>query len=342
MIPHRECFRLCSIAILLLCQVTVHGQGASPLQDWLNQEQPSPQIARYIDVASWDHYQTDSLSGLPVRVEPALMDPATACEPSGSAIYFAYDEHRTVGDWMGDRRDDFFVGLEKIERDFAHMYTGKGLRCLGLTLAIAAPLANTEMDQNFSNWYQRHVRSRRTDEWARVGNKFGEHWITVPVFLGAAAAGTLLEDYEPAQWVGDWGKRSIRAMIVGSPSVGLLQYGLGAGRPGEYENSSRWRPFHDNNSVAGHGFVGAVPFLTAASMTESRPLKALFFAGSFWTCAARINNDAHFLSQSILGWSIAYIAVRSVTETENEYRRWEMVPLEMPQGGTGIGVLIRF
>lgn len=309
----------CSLTLAITPGPSLGGEP-SPLGSWIVNREDSARTSKAGTRINWEIDPS-------CEIDPRPLFPK---EPPG------------LSEFLATKCEDVRLGLAKIQRDFVHQYTGKSLRCLGLTLAITAPLANSEADENFRHWYQRNVRSRQTNEWAKAGNRLGEHWLTVPVFVGAAAVGALFDDFGPTHCVGDWGKRSIRALIVGSPTVGVLQYGLGAGRPGEYENSSRWRPFHDNNAVAGHGFVGAVPFLTAASMTENRPLKWLFFAGSFWTCWARVNGESHFLSQSIIGWSVAYLAVSSVSETESEHRRWQLVPLEMPQGGTGVGVMLRF
>lgn len=230
--------------------------------------------------------------------------------------------------------------LDKLLHDFQTNYRGPRLACLGLALAVAAPLANSDADVNFRNWYQRQARSPGSDEAAKVANWFGGHWHTVPILLGAAVGGRWLRsEWDEPGYIETWGERSLRAMIVGAPAVGLLQVGLGAGRPNE--GSSHWRPFHDNNAVAGHGFIGAVPFLAAATVVESRPLKVLFFAGSFATPWARIHQDAHFLSQAVLGWSIAYLAVQSVYDTDLERRRLSFVPIDLPDGA-GIGVRFRF
>lgn len=295
-----------------------------------------------------------ALTGLPIRTaEEAEEYFARQEEPvhAGPALSFSETHpldcscaaRRSLGEWLSDCGHEFRDGLVKIGHDFRNNYTGHNLCGLGLALAIAAPLANTQADENFHRWYQKNVRSSTTRAWSKVGNKLGEHWVTVPFFVGAAVVGKLGEDYQCCPVVGTWGTRSIRALIVGSPAVGALQYGLGAGRPGERDNASFWRPFNDKNSVAGHGFVGAVPFLAAASMTEYRPLRALFFAGSFWTCWSRIDTDSHYLSQAILGWSIAYLATRSVAQTDREWmQRVEVVPLDLDRNTTGIGFLIRY
>jgi hypothetical protein len=230
--------------------------------------------------------------------------------------------------WWSQCQADVEHELQAMCMDFQHMYTGRRLACLGVVVAVAAPLANTHADQGIRDWYQRQAVGNRPYYLREDGfNDFFDHagdWqYTLPIYLGAWALG----------------ERTLRAMLVGAPASVVLQYGLGGGRPGE---GSHWRPFQDCNTVAGHGFVGAVPFLTAASMTRCRPLRWALFAASFGTTWTRIDRDAHYFSQAMLGWTIAYLATQSVNMTELEMRRVQITPIEMPQGGGGIGVLFRY
>ena len=77
-------------------------------------------------------------------------------------------------------------------------------------------------------------------------------------------------------------------MLVGAPATGVLQVAIGASRPSETAAGSRWRPFHDNNGVSGHAFVGAVPFLAAAKYTDNRLLQVALIAASTVTASSRI------------------------------------------------------
>lgn len=249
-------------------------------------------------------------------------------------------EQPTHHSWLEHYRAEFWDDVHRMKHDFRHMYTGRNLCCLGLTVAAMYPIANTHADQGIRDWYQHRVKHPGYQDWTDVGNKFGEWQFTIPIYLGAWAAGSLFDERPGLSVVGEWGERTMRGLAVGGPASGLLQLGLGASRP--EEGRSHWHPFQDTNSVAGHGFVGAVPFLTAASMTQNRPLKALLFAGSFYTTWARFDDDSHYFSQCVLGWTIAYLATRSVNQTEWEMQRIQFTPLAMPQGGAGLGVLIRF
>jgi len=65
--------------------------------------------------------------------------------------------------------------------------------------------------------------------------------------------------------------------------------------------------------VSGHAFVGAVPFLTLAKMAENqKPLQVLAYALSVLTAWSRVNDNAHYTSQAILGWYMAYESVDAV------------------------------
>jgi hypothetical protein len=228
----------------------------------------------------------------------------------------------------------------QIVQDYKNFYLTENMLFLGAALAVAAPLANTDADQGIRDWYQRGAgRSKGANDTADVFKVFGHWQYVVPVYLGLAVGEHIFPDSPTATTLGQFGMRSLRAMAVGAPTVGVLQVGLGAGRP--YTLDSHWQPFNHANSVAGHGFVGAVPFLTAAAMTDRPLLKALFFVGSFGTGWSRIQHDDHYFSQFVLGWAIAYLSVESVNLTELQSRNMQIVPCELPNG-VGLGVQFNY
>jgi hypothetical protein len=245
-------------------------------------------------------------------------------------------------------REETGLFLEKALTDFRNNYWGPRLFYLGGTIGLAGIIANTHVDQGFRDWYQHHVRQEGMGDWARVFNRLGQHEIVVPIYGGAWILGRSASYLRPdsvlgerGRVLGDWGERTMRGLLVGSPSVGILQVTLGASRPDDI-HSSRWRPFRDNNAVSGHVFVGAVPFLTAARMTDNLPLKGIFFAGSFATFLSRLNNDDHYLSQLMLGWTIAFLSVQSVYQTDVEiFRRIEIFPLAISDT-PGVGIQVRY
>lgn len=225
-------------------------------------------------------------------------------------------------------------------QDFKNMYLSWNVLGLGAALAVAAPLANTSADERFQTWYHGHVRGDAADHWGSVGQHFGAYGTVIPVVIVAAVGGALCPETHTGTVVGNWGDRSIRALVVGAPTVVILQVALGSGEPGSTYGSA-WHYKQGHEAVAAEAFVGAVPFLTAASMTKIRPLRWALIGGSFIATWANIHNDSHYLSQSLLGWSIGAIATCSVNDTESSVSRVRLTPIALPQG-VGAGVQISY
>jgi hypothetical protein len=239
---------------------------------------------------------------------------------------------------------DFWARLQRdvdlCVDDYRHYYTTRNLGALALGFAIAAPLANTDADLSIRRWYQRKVRGETTDEYAQVMNYAGQFWVIVPIGLEfAALMGNADENYPFDHSLWEWSNRSLRAMAVGAPPMMVMYVVLGSSRPDR--NNSHWHPFQDVHGVSGHTFVGAVPFLTAAAMTDNPLYQYPLVLGSFLTGWSRINNDRHFFSQVLLGWWMACAAVHSVNETQAERRSYTIGPTWL-EDGPGVAVHVQY
>jgi hypothetical protein len=209
-------------------------------------------------------------------------------------------------------------GRDRIFADHGNLYNRNNAKNFGLALLGGAVLANTKVDENFQNWHSNHVRSNFTNEFSKVSKQFGEGQYFIPAMAASALTYRFFQDWRgvPKCWLGEFTDRTFRGYLVGAPALLVFQPLLGASRPCDSEGTSRWRPFHDNNSVSGHAFIGAMPFITAAHMTDKPSLKGLFYALSACCAYSRVNDDAHYLSQVLLGWYLAYLSVRAVSTTE--------------------------
>ena len=121
----------------------------------------------------------------------------------------------------------------------------------------------------------------------------------------------------------------------------LMQWVVGGSRPGEAHSGSHWEPFQDDNGVSGHAFMGAIPFLNAANMTDNRWLRAGCYLGSGMAGLSRINDDSHYTSQAVLGWWMAYLAARSVDNTQTGTAFTPLVQLS-PNGDSLFGFEYRW
>jgi len=231
--------------------------------------------------------------------------------------------------------------LEKIKdevfSDYKNFYSGQNLGKLAIGLGAAGIFANSSLDRELREEYQRCLRSDGTDEFSDFVKQFGDMAVLGPVYVGTLILGELAKNTEAGSIIGEWSQRSLRTLLVGAPVMSLLQVSLGSSRPSE--DDSDWQPFDDNNAVSGHSFLGAVPFLNAAQMMDNKFLKGFFYVVSALPGLSRINDDKHYFSQVLLGWWLAYLSSTSIDKTEEQ--KFVIAPLILPDGG-GVVVLSRF
>jgi hypothetical protein len=211
--------------------------------------------------------------------------------------------------------------------DYQQFYSCRGLTCLGLGLGTAAILANTPLDQNFQQWYHDHAESRDSNHFADAVRDFGDGWYAIPAFAGAALLGPYLPYPAFGAAVTQWGDRCLRTVVVAGPPVLFLQVALGSTRPFVTDAHSRWIPFDDSHGVSGHAFIGAIPFINAAQMSDDIGFKLTMYALSTLTAWSRVNDDRHFLSQALLGWWLAYLGATAVSNSERCKHDFAVIPL---------------
>jgi len=297
----------------------------------------NPSIERLPPVyePDWQPQTAPSLDGSDGSVGDAL-SPA----PSASGRWWLPYGLPQRAETAGQRLVDYCRQTRtNVVGDYRHYYQWSTAFDLGWAIALSAPLANTSLDEDFRHWYQRDVRSSGSDDLSSFWRPWGEGKIFIPAWAGLAVVGHLWEERPLATAVGRFGDRTTRAYLVGAPPMLLMQFVLGASRPGETSRGSYWKPFDDTNAVSGHAFIGAVPFLTAARMTDRPAIKGALILLSVFPAWSRVNDDRHYLSQACLGWYMAHLAVRAVDQTEDDRRPIRIVPIANAQM-TGLGLVI--
>lgn len=233
---------------------------------------------------------------------------------------------------------------ERLWSDQKNFYSAESLSLLGGGVLIGGAMANSSIDEGIQRHFQSSVRGATSDEWfesLHASKELGNGMYTLPVFASAWAAGELLPDNRFAETSGRWGERSLRGFVAGAPPLIALQQLTGGSRPMESSSSSNWQPFQDVNGVSGHSFMGSLPFITAAKMTDNLAYKSLFYAGSAIAPLSRVNDNAHYPSQVALGWWMAYLAASAVNATDNPQSKWRFYPY-FSGDGTGVMAEMRF
>jgi hypothetical protein len=239
--------------------------------------------------------------------------------------------------------DDLAEQGSRILTDHKEFYSASGLLALGAGVATGALMANTPFDESvLHDAYAENVVLAPTHEFYERLHQpkiLGDGRYTIPVFAVAAMTEPLLGDRSYLGTTAEWGQRSLRTMLVGGPPMLGLQYLTGGSRPGESPSQSKWDPGADNNGVSGHSFMGAIPFVSAAKMTDRRWIKAGWYVASALPALSRINDDDHYPSQAFLGWWVAYLAASAVdrSQASTPNHRVQILPQ-----ADGIGVAIEY
>jgi hypothetical protein len=198
-------------------------------------------------------------------------------------------------------------------------YSRRSFLKLGGAAVVSAALAYSGADEALQSWYGDRVRSRGTDRAARHLHGYGERlwflvWTTVAV----------VDAYFGTNSFSRWGRKNFEAMLVGLPLLWTLQRGLGANRPSDPAPDPRWRPLADANAASGHAFIAGIPWLNLARRLPVGVGRAVARVLSTATAWSRLNDDKHYLSQIVLGWTIAWNATAAVDDPSTE---------PMPDGG---------
>ena len=143
-----------------------------------------------------------------------------------------------------------------------------------------------------------------SDQLARLVEPAGKRvWFGI---WGLAAAADWLWRSSPFS---RWGRSSFEAMCVGLPMLWTVQRVLGANRPSSKDGSPRWRPFRNANTASGHAFMAAIPCWTLALRLDPTWARGAVRGLGLLTGWSRLNDRKHYLSQVLLGWTIAWNAV---------------------------------
>jgi len=269
-----------------------------------------------------------------------------ACLSTALCILAGCASSRQHGAVVDGETTPFKRFVQDVVDDHRRHYKPEVLVDLLPPLLVAGTLANTNADRWIADSWQDDTRSDASDNVARVFLHAGDaaqNRISAPLYtLTMLAAGYEGHEDRDAP-VATWAARSLRANILGGPQAFVLTYALGSHRPDV--GDSRWNPMNDNDGVSGHSFYGAVPFLTAARMSEQAgwPVgwKYSFYTLSMLPAWARINGNRHYTSQAVMGWSVAWLATRTIADRKTDRKadqnatagKPSITPLLLPEGG---------
>lgn len=199
-------------------------------------------------------------------------------------------------------------------KDAENFYSTKTAVFLAKALAPAAIMANSSIDQNIQDFYQKKLRNDASDQFSQIAKITGCNMPLTIAFVTGITTSYLFKDTKFGKNTYNYCMNTFRATITGFPALVAGQVLLGCDRPSQYTSSS-WQPFKNDHGVSGHTYMGAIPFITAANMTKNRILKGMFLIASTAAGISRINDNQHYPSQVLLGWCLAYASCSAITDS---------------------------
>ena len=244
------------------------------------------------------------------------------------------DQTQTDRTQTDNKQPSFVEGFGKdILADFRQHYSWRPLGKVAIGMGVAGVIANTDADAKIQDFFNEDLSGSAGDDLAEFFTTVGDvaHPLyAFPIYLGAMWLGGYNGESESA--VARWGANSMRAVLVGTPEVVVLSKAIGGHRP--EQGDPGWYPFEDDAGVSGHAFLGAVPIISAARLTNKRWLKYTLYATSTLPGLARVYDDKHYFSQALLGWWIAYVSAETVANTNIANRSGiQIMPVAYDDGG---------
>ena len=182
---------------------------------------------------------------------------------------------------------------------------------VGLTAGALA------LDQRVRNFAQDH-RSDFSNRLSEVGNAFGDGRYVFPTLLAGTLAGRGLgsKTLERVSW------QALESAAIAGGSVLIIKAAVGRQRP-EVSPKDRWAfnpfSFKSTSFPSGHTATAFALATAFAGQTRNQWSDALFYGAASLTAFARINDDKHWLSDTVVGAAMGILSGRLV---QRWHRSW--------------------
>ena len=198
--------------------------------------------------------------------------------------------------------------------DLRRFYSRRNLVRLAGGFLIGAILANSPLDQWLENACRQNLHSETNVatncQW--IAKQIGDKHVVIIAPIAAMAVGVLAPANPAAAAVGTWGLQFTRTFLVAAPVTYGATWCLGGDRP-KNEAGSAWRPWRGKQyGISGHAMAGAIPFLVMAGMSSNPFTQTACYVCSGLTAWSRVDCRAHYPSQVLLGWWLAFLGMRTV------------------------------
>ena len=175
-------------------------------------------------------------------------------------------------------------------------------------LAVGLTAGAMALDQSVRNSMQDH-RSSFKDDLSNFGNAFGEKYYVYPALVVGSLAGRVFRSktLERVTW------HALESTVLAGGATLVLKSAIGRRRPDVTpDDPFEFGPFtfRDNSFPSGHTAVAFALATSLAGETRDHWSDALFFSLATLTAASRINDDKHWLADTVFGSAVGIVSAR--------------------------------
>ena len=208
------------------------------------------------------------------------------------------------------------------------------------SLVVGAAAGLYAYDQDIKEWAQKR-KGETTDRLSSLVKPFGDGFYTVPALGLFYLYGYAREDAKAERT----SLLSLESFVIAGAFNSVLKYATHRARPEDTERYDKWDGpsfSSDHRSFAsGHAAVAFSIATVIASEYDNAYVPPIAYGIATLTALARINDNAHWASDVLVGSAIGYFTAKAVIRLHKKSPQWSVSPTAVGQG-QGLALSYRF
>ena len=223
---------------------------------------------------------------------------------------------------LDEKPDSVFISdIEKGWGDVTHVgneiISASGSSILKTGIIFGSSIALMSIDQDMRNTA---LRNRETIDGPAISfaNEYGNLWYPALGTLATYGLGLAFEDESMRKFA----RKTCASLLIAGGITTVFKSIIGRSRPFTNEGSGQFTPLTLNDArlsfPSGHSTVAFVMSASLSKVIDRWWADVLLYGLATGTAYARMHNDRHWLSDTVLGAAIGYYAVQWVYDDEKK------------------------
>ena len=229
---------------------------------------------------------------------------------------------------------DIQKGLDDLTYVGNEIISSSGSSLIKTGIILGSSIVLMPFDQDMRNTA---LRNREAIESPAISfaNEYGNLWYPALGTLATYGLGLAFED----ESMRTFARKTTTSLLIAGGITTVFKSIIGRSRPFTNEGGGQFSPFTLNDSrlsfPSGHSTVAFVMSASLSKVIDRWWADVLLYGLATGTAYARMHNDRHWLSDTVLGAAIGYYAVQWVYdaekhETDGEKNKMAFLPIIQP------------